>query len=141
MTRLWSCVSLFHIAQVPLQPCFHTCCRFRMFSCRFALGTCVYVHFCVFNFICHFVSGCSHRIAVRVPAYGGNFKGRVGGNIGGKIIDIRKPNFTENSCPTQVPFGISGERTPSRRGQITVLVKLNRFLFREYEYLPARVLV
>ena len=92
-----------------------------------------------FNLICHFVSGCSHPMTVTVCANGGNFRGRVGGNIGGTIIDGRKRNFSENSCRTHVAWNIRG----ANRGhcaEIAMLARWNRLLFKEYEYLPTRIL-
>ena len=80
--------------------------------------------------------------AVGTPQHGdgGNFKGRADGNIGGTIIDRRKPNFLENSCRTHVAWNIRGAN-PGHCGKIAMLVKWDRFLFEEYEYLSTRISV
>jgi len=78
---------------------------------------------------------------VTVSANGGKkFKGRVGGNIGGTIIDRRETNFTENTCRTRVAWNIRGGN-PGHCGEIAMLVRWNRFLVKEYEYLSTRLLV
>jgi hypothetical protein len=77
---------------------------------------------------------------VTVSANGGNFRGRVGGNIGGPIIDRRKPETSDNSCPAlNAAWNIRGAN-PGHCGENSTLVRWNRLLFKEYEYLPTKIL-